>query len=66
MEYYEITKERKERYSMMTNKVSPLEIRRAMDEVVNTKSWRKLGKALKLYGLCTAQESMSSFEPVVR
>jgi len=51
---------------MMTNKVSTLEIKRAMDEVVNTKSWRKLGKALKLYGLCTAQESMSNFEPVVR
>lgn len=66
MEYYKVTKERKERYSMMTNKVSTLEIKRAMDEVVNTKSWRKLGKALKLYGLCTAQESMSNFEPVVR
>ncbi len=51
---------------MMTNKVSALEIRRAMDEVVNTKSWRKLGKALKLYGLCTAQETLSNLEPVVR
>lgn len=51
---------------MMTNKVPPVDIRRAMDEVANTKSWRKLGKALKLYGLCTAQECMSNFEPVVR
>ena len=51
---------------MMTNKITPDDIRRAMDEVANTKSWRKLGKALKLYGLCTAQECMSNFEPVVR
>ena len=50
----------------MINKTNSFEIKKAMDEVVNTKSWRKLGKALKLYGLCTAPDTVSQFSVIVR
>lgn len=50
----------------MMNMISSVEIKKAMEEVANTRSWRKIGKAIKLYGLCTTQEMLNPYEPIVR
>lgn len=50
----------------MTNRVTSMEIRKAIEEVANTRSWKKVGKAMKLYGLCTAQGLVDLNQPVVR
>ncbi|MFR8012563.1 MAG: hypothetical protein ACLU8W_12605 [Clostridia bacterium] len=50
----------------MMNTISAVEIKKAMEEVSNTRSWRKIGKAIKLYGLCTTQEMLNPYEPIVR
>lgn len=34
-------------------------IEQAMEEVNNAKSWKKLGKAIKLYALCTTPAPMT-------
>lgn len=50
----------------MKNRTDAYEIEKAMDEVIHTKSWRKLGKAIKLYGLCVAPENTAQFDVLVR
>lgn len=50
----------------MMNRAASMEIRKAIEEVANTRSWRKVGKAMKLYGLCTSQGLVDLYQPVVR
>lgn len=50
----------------MTDRIISMEIKKTMDEVVNTRSWRKIGKAMKLYSLCTNHAIVNPYESIVR